>query len=142
MVQLLDSGSILPLSVASFSECSGIESTLEVEEYQEGGVNDRVHKFPSRFTFANIILKRGVSLDPQLRMWHRALLDGKPDRRDGLIIVQNEFKLPVAAWKFDRGLAVKYTGPDLNATQNGSSIETLEIAHERLENFDLGTLLF
>ena len=141
LVQLLDSDSPLPLSIAGFSECSGIESTLEVEEYQEGGVNDRVHKFPSRFTFANIILRRGVSLDPQLRLWHRNLLQGKPDRRDGLIVLLNENRLPVTAWKFDRGLPVKYTGPDLNATQSGASIETLEIGHERLEPFDLGTIL-
>ena len=30
--------------LGGFAECSGLESTLEVEEYREGGVNDRVHR--------------------------------------------------------------------------------------------------
>ena len=127
--------------MASFSECSGLDSTLEVEEYQEGGVNDRVHKFPSRFSFANIILKRGITLQhSQLRDWHLNLLQGRADRRDGLIIVLDEAREPVVAWKFERGLAVKYTGPSLVADQSGASIETLEVAHERLELFPLGSL--
>ena len=124
-------------TVAGFNECSGLESTLEIEEYQEGGVNDRVHKFPSRFTFSNITLKRGVSLDPSLRMWHQNLLRGQSERRDGLILLMNEQQIPILAWKFERGLPVKWTGPALNATASEASIETLEIAHERLEPFAL-----
>ena len=140
VVQLIESDGSLR-SVAGFSECSGLESILEVQEYQEGGVNDRVHKFPSRFTFANLVLKRGVSLDPQLRLWHTDLLRGQTKRRDGLIVLLNESRLPVLAWKFDRGLPVKWTGPALNAGASEASIETLEIAHERLEPFDLGRIL-
>ena len=39
--------------LGGFSECSGLDASLSVEEYQEGGVNDRVHKFPTRSTFSN-----------------------------------------------------------------------------------------
>ncbi len=126
--------------VAGFNECSGLESTLEIEEYQEGGVNDRVHKFPSRFTFTNISLKQGITLNPILRLWHLDLLQGKTQRRDGVIILQNEQRLPVLAWKFERGLPVKWTGPTLNASQSEVSIETLEISYEKLEPFELGRL--
>jgi phage tail-like protein len=136
VVQLIESNGSRR-TVAGFSECGGLESTLEVEEYREGGVNDRIHKFPSRFSFANITLKRGITLDPLLRQWHRNLLQGRSERRDGLIVLLNETREPVLAWKFERGLPVKWTGPNLNAGQNEASIETLEIAHERLEPFDL-----
>lgn len=124
-------------TVAGFNECSGLESTLEVEEYQEGGVNDRIHKFPSRFTFSNIILKRGVTTDSTLRQWHLNLLRGETKRRDGLVVLLNEAREEVLAWKFERGLPIKWTGPTLNAGQSEASIETLEIAHEHLEPFDL-----
>ena len=136
VVQLIESDGS-QRTVAGFSECSGLESTLEVEEYQEGGVNDRVHKFPSRFTFANITLKRGVTLDSTLREWHQNLLRGQTERRDGLILLLNEARETVLAWKFERGLPVKWTGPGLNASASEASIETLEIAHERLEPFAL-----
>jgi phage tail-like protein len=123
--------------VAGFSECSGLESTLEVEEYQEGGVNNRVYKFPSTFSFTNITLKHGVTTNESLRQWHNELLQGNVKRRNGLVILLNESREAVLAWKFERGLPVKYTAPDFNAAQNEVAVETLEIAHERLEPFDV-----
>jgi phage tail-like protein len=136
IVQLIESNGVTR-TVAGFSECSGLESTLEVEEYHEGGVNDRVHKFPTRFTFSNITLKRGMTLDPVLRQWHDSLLRGQTQRRDGLILLLNEARVPVLAWKFERGLPIKWSGPSLNATASEASIETLEIAHERLQPFSV-----
>ncbi len=131
-LQLIESGGSRR-TVAGFSECAGLESTLEIEEYQEGGVNDRVHKFPSRLTFGNLTLRRGLSVDQTLQEWHFGVLRGVPDRRDGLIIVTNEQREPVLAWKFERGLPVVWTGPTLDAGASEVAIETLEIAHERLE---------
>lgn len=139
LVFLVETGGRLR-TVAGFQECSGLESALEVEEYREGGRNDRIHKFPTRFTFTNLVLKRGVSLDPALRAWHQALLAGETQRRDGLVVLQNESKVPVVAWKFERGLPVKWTGPTLNATASETAIETLEISYEKLEPFDLGRI--
>ena len=37
---------IMGLIVAGFSEVSGLEQEIEIEEYKEGGM-DFVHKFPS-----------------------------------------------------------------------------------------------
>ena len=47
-------------AVAGFSECSGLDASVEVFEYKEGGMNDSVHKFPTRASFGNITLKHGV----------------------------------------------------------------------------------
>ena len=134
VVQLIETDGAVR-TVAGFNECSGLESTLEIAEYQEGGVNDRVRKFPTRFSFSNITLKRGITLDPVLREWHNNLLQGQTQRRDGLILLLNEARLPVLAWKFEKGLPTKWSGPGLNAAASEVSIETLEIAHERLEPF-------
>jgi len=134
VVQLIDSAGAAR-TVAGFSECSGLESTLEVQEYQEGGVNDRVRKFPTRFTYGNITLKRGLALDPLLWTWHEELLRGRATRRDGLILLLNEARQPVLAWKWERGLPVRWSGPALNAQASEAAVETLEIAHERLQRF-------
>lgn len=134
VVQLIDTNGSLR-TVAGFSECSGLESGLEIQEYKEGGVNDRVHRFVSRFMFPNLVLKHGISTDDTLRSWHNDLLNGFTRRRDGLVILLNEARQPVLAWKFERGLPVKWSGPALNANQSGVGIETLEIAYEKLEPF-------
>jgi phage tail-like protein len=119
--------------VAGFSECTGLEATVEVIDYKEGGVNDYVHKFPTRASFGNITLKRGViSLSDQLWDWHRDFVLGKGRRRDGLIYLLNEAKSPAKVWKFRRGIPTKWVGPSLNASQSAIAIESLEIAHEGL----------
>jgi len=119
--------------LGGFSSCAGLESTLEVEEYREGGVNDRVHRFPSRFTFGNITLSRGVGFGESLWLWHEEFLAGRGTRRNGLIVLANEFRVPVKTWSFHRGLPVRWSGPGLDAGTSSVAIESLEIAHERLE---------
>jgi phage tail-like protein len=141
LIALLDTSSsfsaiksgVMGLALGGFSECSGLESTLEIEEYLEGGVNDRVLRFPTRFSYTNIILTRGVGFSEDLWLWHQEFVEGKGKRRDGLIILQNEMRLPVKIWSFSRGLPVKWSGPTFNATASEISIESLEIAHEKLE---------
>jgi phage tail-like protein len=78
------------------------------------------------------VLKRGVTTDGTLRDWHMALLKGQVQRRDGMIFLRDESGQDVLAWHFERGLPVKWSGPALNAGSSEASIETLEIAYERL----------
>ena len=120
-------------TVAGFSECSGLEATVEVFEYKEGGVNDYVHKFPTRASFGNITLKHGVVfLYDDLWKWHNAFVLGNGKRKDGLIVLLDESRNPAKVWKFARGIPMKWVGPSLNATQSAVAIESLEIAHEGL----------
>jgi phage tail-like protein len=118
------------VAAGGFSECSGLEANMTVEEYAEGGVNDYVHKFMTRMTYANIVLKRGVGFSNELWTWHADYVQGRGRRLDGLIMLLNDFGLPVKSWQFVRGLPVKLVGPTLNATQSAVAIETLEIVHE------------
>jgi len=120
-------------AVAGFSECSGLDVTLEVMEYKEGGVNGYVHKFPTRASHGNITLKRGVIfLEDDLWTWHQGFVQGAGKRKDGLIVLLDEARKPAKVWKFKRGIPIKYAGPMMNATQSGVAIESLEIAHEGL----------
>jgi phage tail-like protein len=124
----------LNYAVAGFSECSGLEATVEVMEYKEGGVNDYVHKFRTRASFANLTLKRGVIfLSDDLWTWHNGFVTGSGTRKDGVIVLQDESRAPSKVWKFKRGIPMKWVGPSLNATQSNVAIESLEIAHEGLE---------
>src|SRR6266481_7748803 len=93
---LLDSSNVLGTlitaalnyAVAGFSECSGLEATLEVLEYKEGGLNSYVHKFPTRASYSNISLKRGITyLEADLWTWHQGFVQGMGKRKDGLIVL-------------------------------------------------------
>jgi len=118
---------------AGFSECSGVEMSLDVEEYKEGGNNSVTLRFPTRVKWTNIRLKRGVALSDDLWQWHYSFVQGQVLRRDGTVTLMDEEQNPVKTWSFRRGLPVKWTGPSLNATGNQVAIEELEIAHEGLK---------
>lgn len=142
VIGLLDSSSTLAviqsaalsaltdIAVGGFSECSGVEMTLEVEPYKEGGRNGEVLKFPTRVDWSNITLKRGVGVTTALWDWFYGFVEGQGKRRDGVIALLTELRLPHNIWYFRRGLPVKYTGPSMNAAQNNVAIEAIEIAHE------------
>jgi len=141
LITFVDSTSVLAtlasglqnLVVGGFSECSGLEGSLQVEEYKEGGNNSTTLKFPGRMNWSNITLKHGVTVNTGLWNWYSQYMNGRGRRRDGLIVLQNDEMIPVAVWKFTRAFPVKWTGPQLNAAQNSVAVESLEIAHEGLQ---------
>ena len=118
--------------LGGFSECSGLEMSMKVEEYNEGGNNGAVLKFPGRASFGNLTLKKGQGSSSALWDWHYSFVVGRGKRRDGLIVLLNELHVPNNIWYFRRGLPLKYTGPAMNATQNSVAIESIEISHEGL----------
>jgi phage tail-like protein len=129
---------ILDTAAAGFSECTGLDLTIQPEEFKEGGHNGAVLKFPSRATWSNVTLKRGLTGSTELWDWHYSFVEGRGKRRDGVIVLLDAARTPRQAWFFRRGLPVKYSGPSLNATQNSVAIEAIEIAHEGLHQIGLG----
>lgn len=118
--------------LGGFSECSGLDSEIKVEEVLAGGKNDRVFRFPGRAAFPSIVLSRGVGFGEDLYLWHEDFLKGEGKRRNGLIFLANETRIPIKCWTFERGIPVKWSGPAFNAGTSASAIEKLEIAHEKL----------
>lgn len=123
---------LMDVALGGFSECSGLEMSLETEDYQEGGRNGGALKFPTRVKWQNLTLKKGVGAGTALWDWHYGFVEGRGKRRDGIIVLQNDLHLPNNIWYFRRGLPVRYTGPSMNAGQNAVAIEAIEIAHEGL----------
>jgi phage tail-like protein len=124
---------VLSYAVAGFSECSGLDATIEIADYKEGGVNGYVHKFATRTSHSNLTLKHGVIyLYDDLWTWHYEWARGIGKRKDGLVVLLDESRKPAKVWKFKRGIPTKWVGPSLNASQSSAAIESLEIAHEGL----------
>jgi hypothetical protein len=63
LITFVDSSSALATTVSAiqhvalggFSECSGLETSQKIEEYNEGGRNSEVLKFPGRVSWNNIV---------------------------------------------------------------------------------------
>ena len=75
-------------SLGGFSECSGLEMTLEVEEYKEGGSNGARAQVPDpRHLVAHRAQARHGRAATALWDWHYGFADGKGKRRDGVIVL-------------------------------------------------------
>lgn len=126
------SSAVSDIALGGFSECTGLELSMKVEEYNEGGNNGTVLKFPGRVSHGNLTFKKGQGTSSALWDWHYSFIIGQGKRRDGIVVLLNELHLPNNIWYFRRGLPLKYSGPALNATQNTVAIESIEIAHDGL----------
>jgi phage tail-like protein len=120
---------------ASFSECTGLAAETEVEEYQEGGLNDVRHRLPKTTKWSNLTLRHGLTDSKALWEWYRARAQGdfksaKGKRRSIAVILWDARREDqVWRWDFEEAYPVKWTGPELKGDSNTVAIETLEIAH-------------
>ncbi len=117
----------------SFSEVSGLDSTIDVTEYREGGDNTTPRKLAGLTKHSNIVLRRGLTEDTKLYDWHMAAVRGDIQRKNGSIIVLDRAGRERVRWNFRAAWPVKWDPPDLNATANEVAVETLELAHEGVE---------
>lgn len=127
----------------AFSECSGLEATMEPKSIKVGGRNyGQVHR-AGRVNFATVILRRGVSSNPDLWTWFDLVGSGAYAYRLDVEISLLDFerkkkegkKKPsvVMTWKMRNALPTKFKTADLNA-KGGSDvgIEELHFVHEGL----------
>jgi phage tail-like protein len=121
------------ITVAHFSEVSGLQVETETEPYEEGGVNDFVHQLPKRTKFQNITLKRGITDVEELWQWHEDVVGGKFARKNGSIILLDEAGGDTWRWNFTRAFPAKWTGPDLKADGSTVAFETVELVHEGIK---------
>ncbi len=121
------------VTVAGFSEASGLSTETDVVEYRTGDSDITVTKIPGLTKFTNISLNRGFTANDELGKWRKSVLDGATERHSGTIQLLNEARETAVKWNFREGWPSKWEGPSLNSKTSEVAIETLEIACEGLE---------
>ena len=121
--------------VGGFSEVSGLSSEIELESYQEGGLNSYVHKFPKHTTYPNLVLSRGLINIDLFYIWYQATNQGLIQQLNGTVIVLNNQQIPVMWWTFKKAYPVKWEGPQLNASNDEIAVEKIELVHQGISKF-------
>jgi phage tail-like protein len=133
----------VPLCSGSFSECSGLDATMEPKVIKEGGLNYGANQRVGPVTFGTVVLKRGMTSTRDLWSWFSVVTKGggyayrlrveitmqrtQAGATPGAAQVANVVKLSLA-----HALPVKFRSADLNATGTTLAIEELHLAHEGL----------
>jgi phage tail-like protein len=120
------------ITQAHFRECTGLGSSIEVTENPEGG-KGQVSKLPGRIRYPNIVLKWGLTDSAELYDWHQSALTGTVQRKNGSIVQLDFQGTEKARWNFVEAWPAKWDGPTFNAGGSDLSVQTLEIAHEGVQ---------
>lgn len=122
------------LIVGGFSQVEGVEGTIEVEEYAEGGRNDAPHKLLKGARWPNLVLSRGMMEVDSMWRWFAATARGDIKRRSGAIVMLNAQRMPVNGWIFHSAVPVRWVGPSFDASRDSEvAIEKIELVHMGLE---------
>jgi phage tail-like protein len=112
-----------------FTELSGMSMTTEVMEFKEGGLNSRTHKLPTRSSYGNITLKRGMSYSWRFWSWYQDTMNGKVDPQNISIMLFSELApmVPCRRWEIFDAYPIKWTGPSLVAKGGDYAFESIEL---------------
>ncbi len=121
------------INQAAFQECSGLDCSTESTDYREGGDNTTVRKLPGKTTYSDIVLKRGITDSDELWLWRKTVVDGKAQRKNGSIVLQDTEGNEKIRWNFINAWPLKWEGPGFDAKANDVAVETLTIAHEGVD---------
>ena len=130
-------GGAVPICAGSFSDCTGLEATMEPKTIKAGGANYGSAQRPGPVTFATVVLKRGMTTTRDLWKWFSHVHEqGKYALRLHVTIkaANHNGNLNAPAWtaELERALPVKFKAADLNARGQEIGIEELHLIHEGL----------
>jgi phage tail-like protein len=120
------------ITVAGFSDCTGLESEVDVIEYREGG-DHSIRKLAGLPRFGDLTLKRGITQSAELQTWHREILNGTIDRRNVVIVLLDDARVDVVRWVVRNAFPRKWEGPHLHASGNEVAIETLVLCCDGID---------
>ena len=132
-VEIKVDGVAMQVVDAAFSECDGLEMTMDVKTIREGGNNGRQIRLTGPLTFGQVTMKRGMTSNLELWDWFNLMLTDQSLRADAeVVIFASDGETERARFQLSRCVPVKLKSPPLSAKDGAVAIEELQIAYEKL----------
>lgn len=124
-----------PLCKASFSECDGLEITMQPKTIREGGNNNQPIHLIGSVSYGQLSLKRGMTDTLDLWNWFEQVLQTGQNglRADAQVIMLSSEGTEKIRFNLKRCLPVKIKAPAFNAKDGILAIEEMQIAYELLD---------
>ena len=133
-----NNGTNKPICSGAFSECTGLEATMDPKVIKVGGHNVGDIQRAGKTTYATVILKRGVSNTRDMWEWFNLISGGAYAYRLNAEIMLQNFGVQkddyTLKWKLKNCMPTKFKAADFNATSNQIGIEELHFVHEGLSH--------
>lgn len=135
LVEISVEGIDEPVCQAAFSECDGLEMSMQPKTFQQGGANTEQVHLAGPVTYAQLTLKRGMSLDFGLWRWFNKMM--QPDQRSlrgqATVVMLDANRQEQLTFKLKDCLPVKLRAPALNAEEGGIAIEEMQLVYAAMD---------
>lgn len=120
-----------PLCESEFSECDGLEMTMEPKVVREGGNNTEYIRLVGPVTYGNLTLKRGMTSNQDLWKWFTVAAGnvGRSTRAIGVILMCDAAGTPKVRYTLFDCLPIKIKGAPMNAKDGILALEEMQIAY-------------
>lgn len=117
----------------AFSECDGLEMSMDVKTIRQGGDNARQIRLAGPVSLGQITLKRGMTEGFDLWNWFTQTMANPSLRADAQIVMfESDRTKQAALFDLERCIPIKLKAPALNARDGIVAIEELQLTYEVL----------
>jgi phage tail-like protein len=123
-----------PLCGAAFSECDGLEMTMETRTVREGGRNTEQIHLPGPVSYGSLRLKRGMTRDLDLYRWFAAASGprGRGITADGVVTMRDSDGSRQLRFTLTGCLPVKLKAAALSGKDGALAVEEMQLAYRSL----------
>jgi phage tail-like protein len=131
------------VEIGVFRSVTGLEVTVQFDEFREGGQNGYVHKVPGRMSWPNLVFRRGITESNAVFDWlakssgeQFAAGGNKVTRSTGAVVAIGLDGARLRSWEFIDVFPVRWKGPEFSVDQQIPLEEELEVAHHGFRSSD------
>jgi phage tail-like protein len=121
---------------AYFTECSGMEVSVETIRYRTGEAGHTVRSLPGRVTYGDVTLRYGLTQDPELWLWFATAVQGKVVRKNVSVLLTDSTGQELMRWSLIRAWPNRWRGALLDANTSEVAIESVTLAFDELKGDD------
>jgi len=100
-----------------------------------GPVDPIIHKRPGGVRYGNLVLKRELVSEDDLRAWYKKVLAGTTDRKSGSVIYLDRAGQEVLRYNFFEAWPCRWKAPEL-ASGGNLATEEIDLCVDRIERVD------
>ena len=134
-VEIKVEGVATQICEAAFSECDGLEMTMDLKTIREGGNNAAQVRLYGAVNYGTLTLKRGMTSNFDLWNWFESIYEARKPVTRGDVTVSvfsPDGTKENVVFFLERCLPLKLKAPPLNAKDGIVAIEELQLAYEWL----------
>jgi phage tail-like protein len=118
---------------AVFTELSGLAIEMAIEDVEEGGNNEYVHRLPGRCKVGTLTLKRGITASNEFFKWSANVARGRIAKKHVSVVMYDPDGSVAMRWDFENAYPIKWSGPQFKADDTAIAVESVELAHEGMK---------